>query len=166
VNPLRTSRDLARVPVLHDVRWARSRHRGLRPEATSPSVGSIYLANSPKLFLGRLSVQLLLVRPPIGEMVFVATLAATRENRGKLMVTDFVTYLSFDGRCEEAFKRYEKVFKGKIAMMMRTRLRVPVFGRIPKRPIASCMQGLRSAAAYSWEETRQRIPRRDLRVSA
>ena len=52
-------------------------------------------------------------------MVFVATLAATRENRGKLMVTDFVTYLSFDGRCEEAFKRYEKVFKGKIAMMMR-----------------------------------------------
>ena len=52
-------------------------------------------------------------------MVFVATLAATREKRGKLMVTDFVTYLSFDGRCEEAFKRYEKVFKGKIAMMMR-----------------------------------------------
>jgi len=35
------------------------------------------------------------------------------------MVTDFVTYLSFDGRCEEAFKRYEKVFKGKILMMMR-----------------------------------------------
>jgi PhnB protein len=69
-------------------------------------------------FSGRLSVQLLLVRRPIGEMVFV-TLAAIRENRGKLMVTDFVTYLSFDGRCEEAFKRYEKVFKGKIAMMMR-----------------------------------------------
>jgi len=35
------------------------------------------------------------------------------------MATDFVTYLSFDGRCEEAFKRYEKVFKGKILMMMR-----------------------------------------------
>ena len=46
---------------------------------------------------------------------FCVALAATRENRGKLMVTDFVTYLSFDGRCEEAFKRYEKVFKGKIA---------------------------------------------------
>ena len=76
-----------------------------------------YLGNA--FFWGRLSVQLLLVRRPIGEMVFVATQAATRENRGKLMVTDFVTYLSFDGRCEEAFKRYEKVFKGKIAMMMR-----------------------------------------------
>jgi PhnB protein len=35
------------------------------------------------------------------------------------MVTDFVTYLSFDSRCEEAFKRYEKVFQGKIVMMMR-----------------------------------------------
>ena len=35
------------------------------------------------------------------------------------MVNDFVTYLSFDGRCEEAFKRYEKVFKGRILMMMR-----------------------------------------------
>jgi PhnB protein len=77
-----------------------------------------YLGNA-FFFGGRLSVQLLLVRRPIGGMVFVATLAATRENRGKLMVTDFVTYLSFDGRCEEAFKRYENVFKGKIAMMMR-----------------------------------------------
>ena len=35
------------------------------------------------------------------------------------MPTDFVAYLSFDGRCEEAFRRYEKVFKGKILMMMR-----------------------------------------------
>lgn len=35
------------------------------------------------------------------------------------MVTDFVTYLSFEGQCEEAFKRYEKVFGGKILMMMR-----------------------------------------------
>ncbi|MBV9559936.1 MAG: VOC family protein [Bradyrhizobium sp.] len=35
------------------------------------------------------------------------------------MVTDFVTYLSFDGKCEEAFKHYEKVFRGKILMMMR-----------------------------------------------
>jgi PhnB protein len=35
------------------------------------------------------------------------------------MVTDFVTYLSFDGKCEEAFNHYEKVFGGKILMMMR-----------------------------------------------
>lgn len=35
------------------------------------------------------------------------------------MVTDFVTYLSFDGRCEEAFRRYEKVFGGNIRMMLR-----------------------------------------------
>jgi hypothetical protein len=27
------------------------------------------------------------------------------EERTIVMVTDFVTYLSFDGRCEEAFKR-------------------------------------------------------------
>jgi PhnB protein len=66
-----------------------------------------------------LSVQLLLVRPSIGEPAFAAIQTAAREKRGRLMVTDFVTYLSFDGRCEEAFKRYEKVFKGKILMMMR-----------------------------------------------
>jgi PhnB protein len=35
------------------------------------------------------------------------------------MVSDFVAYLSFDGRCEEAFRRYEQVFGGKILMMMR-----------------------------------------------
>lgn len=35
------------------------------------------------------------------------------------MVTDFVSYLSFDGKCEQAFKHYEKVFGGKILMMMR-----------------------------------------------
>ena len=35
------------------------------------------------------------------------------------MVTDFVTYLSFDGKCEEAFKLYEEVFGGKILVMMR-----------------------------------------------
>ena len=29
------------------------------------------------------------------------------------------TYLFFDGKCEEAFKFYEKTFNGKIAMMMR-----------------------------------------------
>ena len=35
------------------------------------------------------------------------------------MVTDIVAYLSFDGRCEEAFKRYAAVFGGTIQMMMR-----------------------------------------------
>jgi len=32
---------------------------------------------------------------------------------------DFVTYLGFDGTCEEAFKFYEKVLRGKIQMMVR-----------------------------------------------
>jgi PhnB protein len=32
---------------------------------------------------------------------------------------DFVTYLSFDGQCEAAFKHYEKVFGGKILMMVK-----------------------------------------------
>jgi PhnB protein len=49
------------------------------------------------------------------------------------MVTDFVTYLSFDGRCEEAFKRYEKVFKGKILMMMRHSDAPPGSG-VPQNP--------------------------------
>ena len=49
------------------------------------------------------------------------------------MVTDFVTYLSFDGRCEEAFKRYEKVFRGKILMMMRHSDAPPGSG-VPQNP--------------------------------
>jgi PhnB protein len=53
--------------------------------------------------------------------------------RGKSMVTDFVTYLSFDGRCEEAFKHYEKVFKGKILMMMRHSDAPPGSG-VPQNP--------------------------------
>jgi PhnB protein len=35
------------------------------------------------------------------------------------MITDIVSYLSFDGKCEQAFKHYEKVFGGKMLMMMR-----------------------------------------------
>jgi uncharacterized glyoxalase superfamily protein PhnB/uncharacterized protein YndB with AHSA1/START domain len=32
---------------------------------------------------------------------------------------DFIAYLGFDGRCEEAFLHYEKVFRGKLLMMLR-----------------------------------------------
>jgi PhnB protein len=32
---------------------------------------------------------------------------------------DFITYLSFDGQCEAAFKAYEKIFGGKILIMAR-----------------------------------------------
>lgn len=32
---------------------------------------------------------------------------------------DFVTYLGFDGHCEEAFLHYETVFRGKLLMMLR-----------------------------------------------
>jgi PhnB protein len=35
------------------------------------------------------------------------------------MTKDLVTYLSFDGQCEAAFKCYESVLGGKILMMMR-----------------------------------------------
>ena len=64
------------------------------------------------------------------------------------MVTDFVTYLSFDGQCEEAFKHYEKVFGGKILMMMRHSDAPKGSGmpKLPKPPIASCMHGSRWAA--------------------
>jgi hypothetical protein len=120
LDPLRTSLDLAKGASPSTCAGLEVGTDAGGPKPLSLALRSIYLANTQRRFFwGRLSVQLLLVRRPIGEMVFVATLAATRENRGKLMVTDFVTYLSFDGRCEEAFKRYEKVFKGKIAMMMR-----------------------------------------------
>jgi PhnB protein len=49
------------------------------------------------------------------------------------MVTDFVPYLSFDGRCEEAFKRYEKVFGGKILMMIR-HADTPSGSGVPQNP--------------------------------
>lgn len=32
---------------------------------------------------------------------------------------DFVTYLGFDGTCEQAFKFYERILRGKILMMVR-----------------------------------------------
>ncbi|HUZ67183.1 MAG TPA: VOC family protein [Beijerinckiaceae bacterium] len=51
------------------------------------------------------------------------------------MASEFVTYLGFDGRCEEAFKRYEKVFGGKIVMMMRYADAPP--GSIPQNPEAA-----------------------------
>ena len=35
------------------------------------------------------------------------------------MTTDLVTYLSFDGQCEAAFKHYEKILGGKMVMMAR-----------------------------------------------
>lgn len=35
------------------------------------------------------------------------------------MTTDLVTYLSFDGQCEAAFRHYEKVLGGKIITMLR-----------------------------------------------
>ncbi len=35
------------------------------------------------------------------------------------MVSDFVSYLGFDGNCEEAFHHYADVFGGKILMMVR-----------------------------------------------
>lgn len=42
------------------------------------------------------------------------TIVQPKENAMKL-----ITYLAFDGRCEEAFRFYEKVLKGRIVMMFK-----------------------------------------------
>jgi PhnB protein len=51
----------------------------------------------------------------------VATSILFQQNRRGIntMTTDLVTYLSFDGQCEAAFKHYEKILGGKILMMAR-----------------------------------------------
>ncbi len=48
------------------------------------------------------------------------------------MMTDFVTYLSFNGDCEAAFRFYEKVLGGKILMMMRYADAPPDVPRAPE----------------------------------
>jgi PhnB protein len=48
------------------------------------------------------------------------------------MMTDFVTYLSFNGECEAAFRFYEKVLGGKILMMMRYADAPPEMPRTPE----------------------------------
>ena len=49
------------------------------------------------------------------------------------MITDLVTYLSFDGHCEAAFKHYEKILGGKILMMVR-HADAPADAGIPQNP--------------------------------
>jgi PhnB protein len=49
------------------------------------------------------------------------------------MTTDLVTYLSFDGHCEAAFKHYEKILGGKILMMARY-ADAPADAGIPQNP--------------------------------
>ncbi|HUK60340.1 MAG TPA: VOC family protein [Stellaceae bacterium] len=49
------------------------------------------------------------------------------------MATDLTPYLGFDGQCEEAFKRYEKVLGGKILAMMRYSEAPPGSG-VPQNP--------------------------------
>ena len=49
------------------------------------------------------------------------------------MTTDLVTYLSFDGQCEAAFKHYEKILGGKILMMARY-ADAPADAGIPQNP--------------------------------
>ena len=48
------------------------------------------------------------------------------------MIFDFVPYLGFDGRCEEAFKFYETALGGKILMMMRLADAPPEVPRTPQ----------------------------------
>ena len=49
------------------------------------------------------------------------------------LATEFTPYLGFDGRCEEAFKRYEKMFGGKILAMMR-HSDAPLGSGVPQTP--------------------------------
>jgi|SRR5579871_4699464 len=49
------------------------------------------------------------------------------------MATEFTPYLGFDGRCEEAFQRYEKIFGGKILAMMR-HSDAPAGSGVPQTP--------------------------------
>lgn len=49
------------------------------------------------------------------------------------MVTDLVSYLSFDGECEAAFTFYEKILHGKILMMMR-HADAPADAGVPQSP--------------------------------
>ena len=49
------------------------------------------------------------------------------------MATDLVTYLSFDGQCEAAFKHYEKVLGGKILVMARY-ANAPADAGVPRTP--------------------------------
>ena len=49
------------------------------------------------------------------------------------MTTDLVTYLSFDGQCEAAFRHYEKVFRGEILMLLRHADAPPDSG-VPQTP--------------------------------
>ena len=48
------------------------------------------------------------------------------------MTAELVIYLAFDGQCEEAFKFYEKVLRGKILMMMRLGDAPPEVPRTPE----------------------------------
>ena len=56
-----------------------------------------------------------------------------RRKRSSKMTTDLVTYLSFDGYREAAFKHYEKILDGKILMMVRY-ADAPADAGIPQYP--------------------------------
>lgn len=47
------------------------------------------------------------------------------------MSSDLVTYLAFDGKCEDAFRFYEKALRGKILMMLRISDAPPEVPRMP-----------------------------------
>jgi PhnB protein len=49
------------------------------------------------------------------------------------MTTDLVTYLSFDGQCEAAFKYYERILGGKILMMLH-HADAPADAGVPQTP--------------------------------
>jgi len=58
---------------------------------------------------------------------------------------EFVTYLAFNGDCREAFQFYEKVFNGKIEMMM-TNGESPMAAQMPPEQHGRIMHARMSAA--------------------
>ena len=67
------------------------------------------------------------------------------------MTTDLLTYLSFDGHCEAAFKYYEKILRGKILMMLRyadALFRRQAFRKPLKLPLVSCTPGYKSVIVF------------------
>jgi uncharacterized glyoxalase superfamily protein PhnB len=71
--------------------------------------------------------------PSAGKTARVFNLPPTGEQERKNMAIDLVTYLSFDGQSEAAFKHYEKVLGGKILMMARY-ADAPTDAGVPRTP--------------------------------
>jgi PhnB protein len=82
---------------------------------------------------------------------YIRLLFNNRRKGSSKMTTDLVTYLSFDGHREAAFKHYEKILDGKILMMVRY-ADAPADAGIPQNPeTAASVDERRRATAVTTE---------------